>query len=251
MFQPSNASKKNPLSNRPFAAEQGLQGLHTFPIHPIGRFNGACASYKQPVEIMSFSYDDERNLHMDDRELKYYYPPDLNNCDLSHGYETYVQRENSGPEPIHSLLDALAHAKKLYEDQNLMRTDLVSWRGVFTKILCTPYNRNEPWELGATLWNIIVGFRDDNGFVKEIQELKTLEIPRMVRGKNGMWDATICLNFANEFFDWLKTIIVKNDPRSSYTITYKYPFKSIQVMFAGAENPVLAERHLESLKSDS
>ncbi|CAG8780840.1 14890_t:CDS:2, partial [Acaulospora morrowiae] len=109
----------------------------------------------QPVEIMSFSYDDKRNLHMDDRELKYYYPPDLENCDLSRGYEKFIQREDgSGPTPIHSLLDALAHAKMLSQDKNLTRVDLVSWRGIFTKILCTPYNRNEPWELGATLWNV-------------------------------------------------------------------------------------------------
>ncbi|CAG8782022.1 8880_t:CDS:2, partial [Acaulospora morrowiae] len=91
---------------------------------------------------------------------------------------------------------------------------------------------------------IIVGFRDDNGIVKNIREFKTMEIPRMVRGKNGMWDAAVCLNFANEFFDWLKTIVIIDDPRSSYTISYKHPFQSIEVTFSGSTNSVLAERHL-------
>ena len=34
---------------------------------------------------------------------------------------------------------------------------------------------------------IICGFRDDDGYVKSVQTFKTLDIPRMVRGKNGMW----------------------------------------------------------------
>ncbi|CAG8777930.1 19989_t:CDS:2 [Cetraspora pellucida] len=365
------------------------QDQNQFSIHPLARFNGPCSTYKQPVEIMSFSYDNERNLHMDDRELKYYYPPDLKNCDLSHGYETFVQREQSGPEPIHSLLDALAHTQKRSADKNLVQTDLVSWRGIFTKILCTPYNRNEPWELGATLWNntifieehdtdytkehssgstprqklmcywgykfenlctisklpseitssddpelinrkttivntnvqycsvaktslgnnklimgaevdclcdakpkrpvnpvekyielktskviekdkdtfnferykllkfwaqsfligipkIIVGFRDNEGCVIKVQEFKTMDIPKIVKGKNGMWNATVCLNFANQFFEWLKTVIVINDPNSSYTISFQAPFKDIKVEFMGKKNSVLAERHLDN-----
>ncbi|CAG8590783.1 16336_t:CDS:2 [Racocetra persica] len=377
------------------------QDLKQFSIHPLARFNGPCTTYKQPVEIMSFSYDNERNLHMDDRELKYYYPPDLKDCDLSHGYETFVQREQSGPEPIHSLLDSLAHAQKQSADKNLIQTDLVgyfvtiliiSWRGIFTKILCTPYNRNEPWELGATLWNntifieehdteytkenstgttprhklmsywgykfenlctisklpseitssddpelinrkttivntnvqycsvaktslgnnklimgaevdclcdakpkrpanpvekyielktskviekekdtfyferykllkfwaqsfligvpkIIVGFRDNDGCIINVQEFKTMDIPKIVKGKNGMWNATVCLNFANKFLEWLKTVIVIDDPNSSYTISFQSPFKDIKVEFMGKKNSVLAERHLESLKN--
>src|SRR5581483_10551768 len=99
--------------------------IYKFPIHPLGRFNKRCAKYKQPVEIMSFSYDETHQLHMDDRELvnygilifffkknnyllflfqRYYYPPDLEeDCDLSAGYENFIKK-NGGPDPIHSLL---------------------------------------------------------------------------------------------------------------------------------------------------
>ncbi|RIB30430.1 RAI1 like PD-XK nuclease-domain-containing protein [Gigaspora rosea] len=393
----SNKNSKRTLSNvKDYPQKRtktDTQGLNQFSIHPLARFNGPCSTYKQPVEIMSFSYDNERNLHMDDRELKYYYPPDLKDCNLSHGYETFVQREQCGPEPIHSLLDSLAYAQKSSTDKNLIKTDLVSWRGVFTKILCTPYNRNEPWELGATLWNntifieeheteytkenstgstprhklmsywgykfenlstisklpseitspddpelinrktsivntniqycsvaktslgnnklimgaevdclsdvkpkrpgnpivdkyielktskivesekdtfnfekykllkiwaqsfligipkVIVGFRNNEGCVKSIKEFKTMDIPKIVKGKNGMWNATVCLNFANKFFEWLRTVIVVDDPNSSYTISFTSPFKDIKVEFMGKKNSVLAERHLDSLKS--
>ncbi|CAG8485103.1 3384_t:CDS:2 [Paraglomus occultum] len=80
---------------------------------------------------------------------------------------------------------------------------------------------------------IIVGFRDDNGFVKHLKEYKTLEIPRMVRGKRNMWDANVCLNFANNFLSWLRTVIVEDDPRASYLIRFKEPFREIEVIFMG------------------
>ncbi|CAG8544935.1 11965_t:CDS:2 [Gigaspora rosea] len=374
----SNKNSKRTLSNvKDYPQKRtktDTQGLNQFSIHPLARFNGPCSTYKQPVEIMSFSYDNEH-------------------CNLSHGYETFVQREQCGPEPIHSLLDSLAYAQKSSTDKNLIKTDLVSWRGVFTKILCTPYNRNEPWELGATLWNntifieeheteytkenstgstprhklmsywgykfenlstisklpseitspddpelinrktsivntniqycsvaktslgnnklimgaevdclsdvkpkrpgnpivdkyielktskivesekdtfnfekykllkiwaqsfligipkVIVGFRNNEGCVKSIKEFKTMDIPKIVKGKNGMWNATVCLNFANKFFEWLRTVIVVDDPNSSYTISFTSPFKDIKVEFMGKKNSVLAERHLDSLKS--
>lgn len=41
---------------------------YKFPIHPFKRFNKKCVEFKQPVEITCFSYDENRQLHMDDRE---------------------------------------------------------------------------------------------------------------------------------------------------------------------------------------
>lgn len=35
---------------------------------------------------------------------------------------------------------------------SMTRADFVCYRGILTKIMCTPYTRNEPWELGATLY---------------------------------------------------------------------------------------------------
>ena len=104
---------------------------------------------------------------------------------------------------------------------------------------------------------IIVRFRDDNGFVKHLKEYKTLEIPRMVRGKRNMWvsivirrpaihmkllknvglllfkDANVCLNFANSFLSWLRVVIAEDDPRASYLIRFKEPFREIEVLFMG------------------
>lgn len=93
---------------------------------------------------------------------------------------------------------------------------------------------------------IIVGFRDDDGNLCSLKEIKTLEIPRMVRGKDKMWDAVICLNFLNEFFEWLRRVIDIEDANSSYVISFKEPYQEIEVTFCHNKNPVLADRHLKS-----
>ncbi|CAI2173061.1 999_t:CDS:10, partial [Funneliformis geosporum] len=346
-----------------------VPNVHKFPIYPLKRFNTTCVEFKQPVEITSFSYDENRQLHMDDRELRYYYPPNLEkDFNLSAGYENFIQRENQGAEPIHSLLDALIHLKRTSANEDVIKADIISWRGIFTKLLCAPYNKNEPWELGATLYNntifieeheteykrrnnagntqkaklmgywgykfealstinvpaseikspddpellarknavvntniqycsvantklgtkkLIMGAevdciisnkppypenpvdryielktskiiekerdnfvfeRDDDGNLRVVQELKTLEIPRMVRGKDKMWDATICLNFLNKICEWLREVIKIEDANSSYVISFKEPFQEIEVSFCYNKNSVLADRHLNPLK---
>lgn len=41
----------------------------SFPVHPLSKYSGNCAVYKQPVEIQSYSIDHERSVHFDDRQL--------------------------------------------------------------------------------------------------------------------------------------------------------------------------------------
>ena len=39
----------------------------------------------------------------------------------------------------------------------------------------------------ANVPTIVVGLRDDNGFLRAVETLETLKLPRLVRGKAGMW----------------------------------------------------------------
>ncbi|CAG8447267.1 11407_t:CDS:2 [Ambispora gerdemannii] len=371
--------------SNPTMKQRTLQQVFRFSLHPIHRFEGTCATYKQPVEITSFSYDSNKVLHMDDRELRYYYPPNLvEEADLKNGYDAYIPKENAR-EPIDALLDALFHHQQKTGEKTISSADVVSWRGIFTKILCTPFARNEPWELGATLWNehetdwsteqanaltpqhkemmywgykfetlctipkppkeikssddpdlvnrklglvntniqycsvakatlgrnrlimgaevdcsddvkppppqnpvgsyvelktskviqkekeqftferfkllkcwaqsfligtpkIVFGFRNEMGILQSVKEFKTLEIPRIVRGKPGMWDPTICLNFANQFLEWLRKVVVIDDPRTSYTIMFRKPFKNIEVVHASVGKSAVAERFMSMLE---
>ena len=47
---------------------------------------------------------------------------------------------------------------------------------------------------------IIVGFRDQNGILRRLEEVETSSLPVMVKkhGK-GTWDGNVCINFAAEF----------------------------------------------------
>ncbi|KAF9958286.1 decapping endonuclease targeting mRNA [Modicella reniformis] len=97
---------------------------------------------------------------------------------------------------------------------------------------------------------IIVGFRDDNGNVLSVETFNTMEIPRLVRGKEGTWDTTICINFLDGVFNFLRKIIVIDDPEATYTIRWDAPFKAIEVVYEGKKSKFLTERFLNRSDRD-
>ncbi|OBZ71856.1 Decapping nuclease RAI1 [Grifola frondosa] len=54
---------------------------------------------------------------------------------------------------------------------------------------------------------IVVGFRTPAGQITTIQSFKTIEMPRLVRGKPGAWDPQICLGWGHQFLAFLKSLI--------------------------------------------
>ncbi|KAF3483613.1 uncharacterized protein GIQ15_02937 [Arthroderma uncinatum] len=54
---------------------------------------------------------------------------------------------------------------------------------------------------------IIVGRRDQDGFLLALEEYATDEIPNIPKRGARTWDANICINFASQFLAWLKTIV--------------------------------------------
>jgi len=53
---------------------------------------------------------------------------------------------------------------------------------------------------------IVVGFRTPAGVLTTVQSFKTIEIPRLVRGKPGAWDPAVCLDWGNKFLTFLKDL---------------------------------------------
>jgi RAT1-interacting protein len=51
---------------------------------------------------------------------------------------------------------------------------------------------------------IIVGFRNPRGILQTTQSFKTLELPRMVRGKPNAWDPNLCLAWGNTFLEQVR-----------------------------------------------
>jgi RAT1-interacting protein len=124
--------------------------------------------FQRPVELMCFSYDRDRKQHMDDRALTYYYPPDLSRpeqCSLSAGYpQLFRKRPEFLEEHLDALVNCLEHLRPQLEDYPSSSADaysagkndghndnptVVTWRGIMTKVLCTPYAQNEPWQFAC------------------------------------------------------------------------------------------------------
>ena len=96
---------------------------------------------------------------------------------------------------------------------------------------------------------IICGYRDHNGFVKELQTFNTLAIPRLVRDK-GMWDSSVCLNFLDRFLGWMKEIVRKSGPDVVYLFSWKEPFTEVTVSeIVDGSHRVLPDWYLESCGS--
>jgi len=55
--------------------------------------------------------------------------------------------------------------------------------------------------------NILVGFRDHKGWVKELETIHVAQIPRTVRG-HVRWDPNAILLMGDQFFSWLKARVM-------------------------------------------
>ncbi|KAF7424472.1 decapping endonuclease targeting mRNA [Pleurotus ostreatus] len=54
---------------------------------------------------------------------------------------------------------------------------------------------------------ITVGFRTPSGVLSTVQRFRTIEIPRLVRGKPGAWDPALCLEWGDRFLRELRIAI--------------------------------------------
>ncbi|EDO29671.1 predicted protein, partial [Nematostella vectensis] len=125
--------------------------------------------FRKPSEIGHFSLDVDRKFHDDSHQLKYFCPPHEIHFDLSEGYKEFKARDEDVKEGLGHLLEWIsAHREKfaLPGEERVengqaadarpatksLNTNFVTWRGHLTKLLCTPYETKEPWQMAATLF---------------------------------------------------------------------------------------------------
>ncbi|GAB6029280.1 Dom-3 Z [Chamberlinius hualienensis] len=68
---------------------------------------------------------------------------------------------------------------------------------------------------------LVVGFRDDDGIVSEVANFEVKALPRMAE---GLWNPCICFHFVNEFLNYVKKCVTKDDPK----IVYKFEWNPKQ-----------------------
>lgn len=132
--------------------------ISRFPIQPVNRFRGASASIKRPQEVASFSYDDSHNYVEDDSGINYYCPPRIG-ADLKAGFSTFRHHEDTSNPHLDSLLRALASKEKATGIKQ--PADLVTWRGMMTKILTAPFDHFAEFSMFATLHDGTIYLEED------------------------------------------------------------------------------------------
>jgi len=80
--------------------------IRQFDVWPVARFDREFPYFRLPSELGSFSLDGSRKFVDSRSHLRVYSPPGDGNIawDLSHGYDVFVQRDESKKEYIDHLL---------------------------------------------------------------------------------------------------------------------------------------------------
>ncbi|XP_072022223.1 decapping and exoribonuclease protein-like [Amphiura filiformis] len=154
----SGQSASNIASMIPTSSQE-TQQCTTFSIHPLTKYNGdKFPFFKQPREVGYYSLDKDRKLHQDSRLRKFFFPPQRDEeiaFNLGYGYEKFIRRDDDVKERLDNILTWLVKNKQKFQDPQNQRllADFIAWRGHFTKLLCTPYEKREGWAMAVTLFN--------------------------------------------------------------------------------------------------
>lgn len=119
-------------------------------------------NFKKPNICGYFSIDEDRQLVPNCSNLKYLNVPLQSkknlHFNLDHGYSVAIKKPEllQETEKINHLLKYLAdnihkHLDKNPETEKLFSFDILCFRGLLTKIMGTPYERNDSWSICASV----------------------------------------------------------------------------------------------------
>lgn len=60
-----------------------------------------------------------------------------------------------------------------------------------------------------------MGFRTPGGVVSTVQKFRTVEIPRLVRGKPSAWDPLLCLDWGKRFLEFVQENVAESGPEKT------------------------------------
>lgn len=135
---------------------------NSFAIQPAARFAGESEAVRRPKEFACFSYDDNHKFHLGDSSLKWYYPPQVFGADLSKGFETFDKHDDSVDEHIESLLKTIISHEQ--ETGKKIDAHVVTWRGILTKIMSSPFDDRDGFELNATLHQDCIYIEENHAY---------------------------------------------------------------------------------------
>ncbi|KAI0005170.1 RAI1-domain-containing protein [Xylariaceae sp. FL0662B] len=165
---------------------------NTFDIQPIGRFAGESEPVKRPKEIACFSYDDKHEFHLDDSSLQWYYPPELG-ADLSKGFEKFDKHDDSQDEHLDSLLRTIMSHEQ--EEGKKIDAQIVTWRGMMTKIMSALFEDRDGFEMNATLYQDSIFIEENHAYKQASKQ----EQERQQQGRRGQFSPALMTYWGYKF----------------------------------------------------
>ncbi|XP_076075179.1 decapping and exoribonuclease protein-like [Mytilus galloprovincialis] len=137
----------------------------SFRTHPTNRFDRKPPVFRKPNEIGNYSVDKNRLFNTNRSNMKYFIPPrnpNNVNFDLTIGYKEMIRKDESKKEYLDFILRWILCNKSKFQLQTKdgnnqnnrdLHTDFICWRGLLTKLLCTPYENRDDWLIAITKYN--------------------------------------------------------------------------------------------------
>jgi len=91
--------------------------------------------------------------------MRYYYPPTIG-ANLSQGFDTFKNLDDTKDDHLEGLLRSI-----MYHEQQTgkrCKTDVVTWRGMMTKIMSAPYERFDGFQMNATCFQGTIFIEEDH-----------------------------------------------------------------------------------------
>ncbi|RKP31976.1 putative suppressor of exonuclease defects [Metschnikowia bicuspidata] len=162
---------------------------------------------KQPKELFSYSRNNDATWNVDEEvskkeALSYFYFPDsevAQQYDLTRGFDSFNQ--------IPELLNVAHFPSYLQAIQNheqsqgkKVKADIITFRGIMTKLFCLPFARSEPLELFALVYDKQIFIKNDDEHALKLREKKEAEMPPDQRERSRKFE------YAGYKFETLTTI---------------------------------------------
>lgn len=152
----SNRRRDTPpdLTSKEMPRPQKIQRLEEplafrLDVATAGSASAKFPSFKRPTEVASFSLDINRAFLNDRSMLKRFACPENGasvHFDLNCGYDTFIKKEETVKENLDDMLRCILLNRQLLREA----PNFVCWRGLLTKILCTPYETRDGWTIAVS-----------------------------------------------------------------------------------------------------
>ncbi|ODO06127.1 protein RAI1 [Cryptococcus wingfieldii CBS 7118] len=102
--------------------------------------------YRQPHLIHTYSHNPDRSIVHDDSAMAWFDPAPIGS-DLNYGFERLVERGDDD-EHLDGLVESLEEMGRNGEEGE-RKGGIITWRGMLTRLLTSPYETRDGWEMTA------------------------------------------------------------------------------------------------------